>query len=239
MIKKKSLLQNIYTEHSGENFIKKEDSWTSIIFSDPFSIPIARLAAKSKRLKPNHFTIISIIPVFFAVYFFFRGELIYGAFCYLLNFIIDGVDGKLARLTNQFSEKGAKLDYFFDRIGNIALYFTFWYSQYYIFGNWFIGGCFIIEHYALMLLGYLFIDKFKYKTIFPRVYSYYASLDEGFISFFFLPLLGIVQIGLPIMILSQSISYFILIIKQKGTPDYKTKFKKLIRLILPNYQKKN
>ena len=230
MKQKKSIFKKIYTENPGENFIKKEDSWTSIIFSDPFSIPIARLAAKSKILIPNHFTVIGLIPAILAIYFFFCGELIYGAIFYLINFILDGVDGKLARLTKKVSKSGEKLDYFSDRFRNLLLYLAIWYSQFYLNDEWFVGGCFIAAHYALMVLGYLFIEKYTYKTIFPRVYSYYATLDEGFILFFSLTLINKVRIGLPILILMQSISYLVLFLTQKNKPKSKARLKQMFRL---------
>jgi phosphatidylglycerophosphate synthase len=229
MKRKKSLLRRIYTENPGENFIKKRDSWTSIIFSDPFSIPIARLAAKSKKLHPNHFSILGLVPAFIAVYCFLRGELVYGAFFYLINFIIDGVDGKLARLTNQLSKSGEALDRRADRIKNAALYFSLWYSQFYLQGYWLLGGFIIFCHYALMVVVYLFIKDGTYKTIFPRVYSYYATIDEGFIVFFFAPLLNQVRLLLPILILLQSISFLALSLKQKEEPDFKFRLKKMIR----------
>ena len=230
MKKKKSLLTRIYTEGPGEDFIKKDDSWTSILFSDPFSIPLTRFLSKFKRIHPNHITIIALIPAFIAVYFFIRGQLFYGAIFYLLNFIIDGIDGKLARLTKKFSKHGATLDYYTDRIRNFALYFSFWYSQYYLHGQWLFGGGIIFAHYVLMVFGFLFITKFTYKTIFPRVYSYYAPIDEGFLTFFFAPLINQVVLLLPILILLQFLSYMILFFIQKEKPNFKTRFRDMLKI---------
>jgi phosphatidylglycerophosphate synthase len=230
MNKKKALIRRIYTEGPGEDFIKKKDSWTSIIFSDPFSIPLARFLSKFKRINPNHITIIALIPAFIAMYFFIRGQLVYGAFFFLLNFIIDGVDGKLARLTKKFSKYGEALDYHTDRIRNLALYFSLWYSQYYLQGQWLFGGGIIFAHYVLMIFGFLFISKYTYKTIFPRVYSYYASIDEGFLTFFVAPLIGQVVLLLPILILLQFLSYIILFFIQKEKPDFKTRFRDMLKI---------
>lgn len=226
----KSLFKKVYTEQPHEHFIKKEDSWTSIIFSDPFSIPIARLAARWKRIHPNHFTIMTLPFALISAYFFFEGKLIYGAIFYWLNFIIDGVDGKLARLTNRFSERGLVLDYYIDRIKNIALFFSLWYSQYYLIDHWLLGGVIICAHYGLMVFEYLFIQKFTYKTIFPRVYSYYASLDEVFLIFFLATLLNMVFILLPLLIALQYLSYIIIYIKQKEHPNIKVRLREMFKL---------
>jgi phosphatidylglycerophosphate synthase len=230
MKRKKSILKRIYTEGPGEDFIKKEDSWTSIIFSDPFSIPLARFLSKFKSVYPNHITIIALIPAFIAVYFFFRGQLMYGAFFFLLNFIIDGIDGKLARLTKKYSKHGVALDYHTDRIRNFALFFSLWYSQYYLHGQWLTGGAIIFVHYVAMVFGFLFVTDFSYKTIFPRVYSYYAPIDEGFLIFFFAPLINQVTLLLPILVLLQLISYITLFFVQKKKPDFKTRFRDMLKV---------
>jgi len=226
----KNLFKKIYTEGPNEHFIKKLDSWTSIIFSDPFSIPIARFAARWKRIHPNHFTIMTLPVALISAYFFFEGQLIYGAIFYWLNFILDGVDGKLARLTNQLSRRGYILDYYTDRIKNIVLFLSLWYSQYYLKDYWLLGGGIICVHYGLMVFEYLFIQKFTYKTVFPRVYSYYAPLDEVFLIFFLAPLLNMVFILLPLLILLQYFSYISIYIKQKERPDTKARLREMFKL---------
>jgi phosphatidylglycerophosphate synthase len=230
MKNKKSSLKEIYTNGPDESFIKEKDSWTTIIFCDPFSIPLARLFAKFKKIHPNYISILAMICGFIAAYFFFRGLLIYGSLVFLLKFILDGTDGKLARLTNTKSKTGEKIDYYTDIIGNIPMYFGLWYSQFYIFNKWFFGGSFIALHYLTMAFGYIFLKKLSYKTIFPRVSSYYIHIDEGFLTFFIAPLTGYFIYVFPILVLIQLVSYIILCFTQKEKPDFKKNIKRMLKL---------
>ena len=224
-----SLFKKVYTQQPNENFLK-EDAWAPILLSDPISIPLARFLSKFRRIHPNHITLLSIPFAFAAAYMFMTGELAYGAIFYWLNFVLDGTDGKVARLTGRTSKFGAKLDYYTDTLNNLALYFGLWWSQYYIYGDGFVGGAIVFAHYAIMVFCYLFIGDFSYKTIFPRVFSYYSPFEEAFGTFFFAPLLGIVTILFPILVLLQFISYVILFFKQKERPDIKNGVKKMLKI---------
>ena len=211
-------IKKIYTQQPNENFIK-EDAWAPILLSDPVSIPLARLLSRIKRIHPNHITLLTVPFAFIAAYMFIKGELIYGALFYWLNFVLDGTDGKVARLTGKNSKFGEKLDYYTDTVNNLAMYFGLWWSQYYIHGDWFIGGVIVFAHYAIMVFGYVFVGDFRYKTIFPRVFSYYSPFEEAFGTFFFAPLFNKVKLLFPILVALQFISYVILFIKKKEKPD--------------------
>ena len=85
IMKKKFLLKRIYTECPGENFLIKQEAWSTKI-GRFFGIPLARALAKSPiQIHPN---IISILSVPFAVlagFFFFKNMLIYGAILFFIN----------------------------------------------------------------------------------------------------------------------------------------------------------
>jgi len=70
-----------------------------------------------------------------------------------------------------------------------------------------------------MVFGYVFVGDFRYKTIFPRVFSYYSPFEEAFGTFFFAPLFNKVRLLFPILVALQFISYVILFIKKKEKPD--------------------
>ncbi len=216
MTRLKSLIKNIYTERNGEKFIKESEPWSVILFGRIFSIPLARLIAKFPfKVHPNIITILTIPFAILAGFCFYKGMLVYGALFFLVSFILDCTDGTLARLTNTTSAFGAKLDSYSDRFNNFVMYFGLWYSQYYLFDQWFLGGFIIGCHYLVALFGKIYIKNHNYKTIFPKISSYYASLDEGNLTFFVLPLIGLFRQILPVLIILQAISYSILYFKQK------------------------
>lgn len=76
------------------------------------------------KLTPNIVTVIAgLLGVGAAVSFIF-GYWITGAILLQLHHFMDGADGNLARLTNNCSTLGAKLDKFFDQLVRIVLFFT-------------------------------------------------------------------------------------------------------------------
>lgn len=90
-------------------------SWWGTLILEPLTLKPTLLIAKYTRIKPNHITILSLIFNVFSAVCFFQGtylSLILGAFLFELSFILDYMDGTLARLTNSVTELGRKLDFF-------------------------------------------------------------------------------------------------------------------------------
>ena len=154
MGKIKSFIRNIYSERKSEHFLYKSEPWSVLIFGRVFSIPLARAITKlPAKIHPNVITILTVPFALLAGICFFKGMLVYGAIFFLISFILDCTDGTLARLTNTTSKLGQKLDNYTDRLNNLFMYFGLWYSQYYLTGEWFLGGCIIGTHYLIMLFG--------------------------------------------------------------------------------------
>jgi len=65
-------------------------------------------------LTPNHVTLISALIGFMATYFFANACYLTGFVCALAANVLDGVDGKLARITLRQSEGGDRLDHVLD-----------------------------------------------------------------------------------------------------------------------------
>ncbi|WP_445330612.1 CDP-alcohol phosphatidyltransferase family protein [Streptomyces sp. GSL17-111] len=98
---------------------KQRDAWWTVLLVDPVATPLVRWTAKWTRISPNQITWGSLILGLIAAACFVQGEwrwLAVGALIYHCSFILDCMDGKLARLTGRGSEFGAWLDYIFDRI---------------------------------------------------------------------------------------------------------------------------
>ena len=98
---------------------------------------------------------------------FYLNELIFGAVFFWFALLMDGLDGKVARLTKTQSKLGRKLDYFTDKINTLIMLFGIWWSQYYLQGQWFLGFSFILLHYLIMFSA-IFIKNESYNTIFPN-----------------------------------------------------------------------
>ena len=91
---------------------KKRDYFTTVVFVDPLAVPLTRALART-GVSPNAISWLSLvfgIPIVFAFSSGERWGLIVGAILWYLSFLLDCVDGKLARLKGIASERGKKLD---------------------------------------------------------------------------------------------------------------------------------
>ncbi|WP_338701700.1 CDP-alcohol phosphatidyltransferase family protein [Streptomyces sp. Q6] len=102
---------------------KKRDAWWTVLLVDPIATPLVRVTARWTRVTPNQITWGALILGLGAAACFAMGDwrwLIAGAVVYHLSFVLDCMDGKVARLTGQGSVFGAWLDYIFDRVRVMA-----------------------------------------------------------------------------------------------------------------------
>ncbi|MEV0225178.1 CDP-alcohol phosphatidyltransferase family protein [Streptomyces sp. NPDC050704] len=98
---------------------KKRDAWWTVLLVDPVATPLVRLTAMRTKVTPNQITWGAFLLGLASAACFALGDwrwLIAGAVVYHLSFILDCMDGKVARLTGQGSVFGAWLDFVFDRI---------------------------------------------------------------------------------------------------------------------------
>ena len=92
---------------------KKRDYWWTVLVVDPLAIPLTRMMAKRRWATPDEVTIVSLVLGLLTGLFFAVGDtwaLITGAIVYYLSFVLDCVDGKLARSLNVSSARGHALD---------------------------------------------------------------------------------------------------------------------------------
>jgi phosphatidylglycerophosphate synthase len=98
---------------------KQRDAWWTVLLVDPVATPLVRWTAKWTRVTPNQITWGALLLGIGAAACFAQGDwrwLVVGAVVYHCSFIMDCMDGKLARLTGSGSEFGGWLDSVFDRI---------------------------------------------------------------------------------------------------------------------------
>ena len=92
---------------------KKRDYWWTVIFTDPISLPLVRLLYKRRWLTPDQVSIVAAVLGLFVGPLFALGTtagLIAGGLMFQAAFIVDCVDGKLARALGTTSPKGETLD---------------------------------------------------------------------------------------------------------------------------------
>jgi phosphatidylglycerophosphate synthase len=98
---------------------KVRDSWWTVLLVDPVAGRLARRAAGHRWLTPNRLTVTAFLLGLAAAAGFLTGAagwLVAGVVLYHVSFVIDCVDGKLARLTGSGSVFGGWLDFFLDRL---------------------------------------------------------------------------------------------------------------------------
>ncbi|WP_103501016.1 CDP-alcohol phosphatidyltransferase family protein [Streptomyces sp. SM12] len=135
---------------------KKRDAWWTVLLVDPVATPLVRWTAVWTRLTPNQITWMALFLGLGAAACFAMGSwlwLVAGALLYHLSFVLDCMDGKLARLTGTGSVFGAWLDYVFDRIRVLACAVALMGGQYSRTGD---------VVYIWLALAVVFLDMLRY-----------------------------------------------------------------------------
>lgn len=83
--------------------------WTRLVI-EPVANPAARLLAPLPRITPNRVTLVSLLLGLVAAACFATGHLQWGGAAFLLRYLVDCVDGKVARRQGTSSARGALLD---------------------------------------------------------------------------------------------------------------------------------
>lgn len=92
---------------------KKRDYWWTVFFTDPVALPLVRLLARRRWFTPDQISVVALImglavgPVFALGT---RPALLAGGVLFYVTFVVDCIDGKLARALQITSHRGAALD---------------------------------------------------------------------------------------------------------------------------------
>ena len=171
-------------------YFVKEESWTTILASNPFITPLTELLART-QITPNQVTILSFIISLGAIYLYYSGKLLWGAIIWQIGFIFDCVDGCLARKLSKTSDFGAKLDHTLDKVkkllGIIAIIYATR-SQY----NLALMLTLIVLHYSLHQIKYKRNHDLIRALRTKGIESLFDPLDEQFFILFLGPLTGFV-----------------------------------------------
>jgi phosphatidylglycerophosphate synthase len=102
---------------------KRRDAWWTVWLVDPLASRLVWLVAPWRAVTPNLLTTFAFVIGLGSAAAFWRGSyggLLLGALLFHLSFVLDCMDGKIARLNGTGSVFGAWLDYVFDRLRVLA-----------------------------------------------------------------------------------------------------------------------
>ena len=131
---------------------KKKDAWWTVLLVDPVASRLIVPTANYTNITPNQLSLFSFALGMTSVYCFFLGHttaLVVGAILYHISFIIDCMDGKIARLKGTGSTFGMLLDISLDHIRVVLAAAALTYSQYRI-----------TEDVTYLYLGFLFLAAY-------------------------------------------------------------------------------
>jgi len=106
---------------------------------------------KDIGLTPNMVTFLSTCCTLLAVYFIYKENLPYAATAYLIGYLLDCVDGKMARKYNMGSQYGMVLDLVSDNVTNFILLIVIVYKYGYF--NWFVPCILIMTRMISLSYG--------------------------------------------------------------------------------------
>lgn len=95
---------------------KRKDSWWTVFLVDPVACRLTLLVANHTSITPNGLTRFSLILGMCSAICFASGRLVAGALLFYVSFMVDCMDGKIARLKGTGTAFGLWLDYVGDRI---------------------------------------------------------------------------------------------------------------------------
>jgi phosphatidylglycerophosphate synthase len=135
---------------------KDRDAWWTVWLVDPLASRLVWLVAPYRAVTPNRLTVSAFLLGIAAAACFWQqswGWLALGALLFHFSFVIDCMDGKIARLKGTGSVFGAWLDYVFDRLRVVVCTVALMGGQYARTGDFvyvWLGGLVV------------FLDMFRY-----------------------------------------------------------------------------
>lgn len=135
---------------------KARDSWWTVLLVDPLAVRLVWLVSRFRWITPNRLTATAFVLGLGAAAAFAtatRTGLILGAILFHLSFVVDCMDGKVARLTRTSSPFGAWLDYVLDRVRVLACAIALFGGQYAATGD---------DRYVFVCGSVVFLDMFRY-----------------------------------------------------------------------------
>lgn len=196
-------------------------SWWAVLAVLPLVRPLTVLVVNRTRITPNAITVTSLVLRVFAALAFFLADrpwLAAGACAFYFAYVLDCMDGAVARLRKQSSEFGRFLDHVGDLVGGVLAVVALALGQHMLFTPLVAGilFCHISEYYISYLTSTVLAERAPDATAPERggVFGTYLGLRSFFHSrnyksffsfpdyeaatFFVFPLLGMPALGLKV-----------------------------------------
>jgi phosphatidylglycerophosphate synthase len=147
---------NVTLQEIRDRTYKPRDAWWTVLLVDPLASRLVRIVAPHRRITPNMLTTVATILGLAAAACFAqqtRWWLIAGALLFHVSFVVDCMDGKIARLNGTGSLFGAWFDFVFDRLRVFACALALFGGQYLRTDR---------DIYLWLLAVVIFLDLFRY-----------------------------------------------------------------------------
>ncbi|WP_433417234.1 CDP-alcohol phosphatidyltransferase family protein [Microtetraspora malaysiensis] len=135
---------------------KARDAWWTVFLVDPLAGRLVVGTANRTSITPNQITWGAFLLGLGSAGCFLTADrpwLLAGAVLYHLSFVLDCMDGKIARLKGTGTVLGGWLDYVFDRIRVLVCAIALMWGQYQATGE---------DLYLLLGIGVVFLDMLRY-----------------------------------------------------------------------------
>ncbi|WP_204018437.1 CDP-alcohol phosphatidyltransferase family protein [Sphaerimonospora thailandensis] len=135
---------------------KARDAWWTVFLVDPLAGRLVVAVANRTSITPNQITWGAFLLGLGSAGCFLTADPIWlaaGAVLYHLSFVLDCMDGKIARLKGTGTVLGGWLDYVFDRIRVFGCALALMWGQYQATGQ---------DLYLLLGIGIVFLDMLRY-----------------------------------------------------------------------------
>ena len=135
---------------------KRRDAWWTVWLVDPLACRLVRLVAPWRAVTPNRLTLLAFLVGAGSAACFAQGDhrwLLAGALLFHVGFVLDCMDGKIARLNGSGSVFGAWLDYVLDRLRVVLCAVALFAGQYRQTGDF---------RYVWLAGLVIFLDMFRY-----------------------------------------------------------------------------
>ena len=150
------------------NAIKKKDGWLASIFSGPIANILLIFICDVKWITPNCVTTSSLFTCILAAAFISVGApifLITGAVLVQIVFILDCLDGQLARYREASSNFGAWYDRVTDRIKDFLIYFSIAFGHFRVYSDWKIWPLAMSSLFIVYLFDYYVNQDIKLEAV--------------------------------------------------------------------------
>lgn len=134
--------------------VLKTKSWWASIAILPFSNRLTVFILNRTNITPNQITIFGFLVSLISAFCFFDGYLLLGALLFEFSYLLDCVDGSVARLKGLSSDFGAYLDSITDALKIFACSFGLGYGQY-----------LITQDITYLLLGFIYSSIYIIKVM--------------------------------------------------------------------------